>query len=136
MSVSVSPAASLASLPETERVAFLESLTRDELLALEHDWRFWARPNQLAPAGDWTTWLLLAGRGFGKTRSGAEFINHSCSPNLIARVRRGRVTLVSLRRIAVGEELLVDYQITGDGPWLECRCGSPACRGFMNRPPG
>lgn len=67
--------------------------------------------------------------------SGAEFINHSCAPNLIARVRRGRVTLVSLRRIGAGEELLLDYQITGDGSWLECRCGSPSCRGFMNRPP-
>jgi hypothetical protein len=66
--------------------------------------------------------------------SGAEFINHSCEPNLVARVRRGRVTMVSLRRIAVGEELLVDYQITGHPQLLECDCGAPACRGFMNRP--
>jgi phage terminase large subunit-like protein len=38
----------------------------------EHDWGWWGRPNQQAPRGDWRTWLLLAGRGFGKTRSGAE----------------------------------------------------------------
>src|SRR6185369_11739345 len=42
--------------------------------AIEHDWGWWGRPNQLAPKGDWRTWLLLAGRGFGKTRSGAECI--------------------------------------------------------------
>jgi phage terminase large subunit-like protein len=36
-------------------------------------WRSVARPNQLAPQGDWDTWLLLAGRGFGKTRTGAEW---------------------------------------------------------------
>jgi phage terminase large subunit-like protein len=35
---------------------------------------YWARPNQLPPEGDWLTWLVLAGRGFGKTRTGAEWI--------------------------------------------------------------
>lgn len=67
--------------------------------------------------------------------SGAEFINHSCEPNLIARIRRGRVMLVSLRRIEAGEELLLDYQIGGNDTLLECRCGAPSCRGYMNRPP-
>lgn len=41
---------------------------------LKYNWRLWARKNQLAPDGDWDVWLLLAGRGFGKTRTGAEFI--------------------------------------------------------------
>jgi SET domain-containing protein len=66
--------------------------------------------------------------------SGAEFINHGCEPNLVARVRGGRVTLVSVCRIESGTELLLDYRITGDGQLLECRCGAPSCRGFMNRP--
>jgi hypothetical protein len=66
--------------------------------------------------------------------SGAEFINHSCEPNLVARVRKGRVTFVSLRRIERGEELLLDYQVAGDVPPLACRCGTPSCRGTMNRP--
>ena len=48
--------------------------------------------------------------------SGAEFINHSCAPNLIARNRHGRIHFVSLRPIAVGEELLLDYQVGGDAP--------------------
>lgn len=37
-------------------------------------WPFWARAEQLPPEGDWTYWLILAGRGYGKTRSGAEWV--------------------------------------------------------------
>ena len=42
--------------------------------ALLYDWSFWARPNQLTPPGQWITWLILAGRGYGKTRTGAEWV--------------------------------------------------------------
>lgn len=70
-SATVSQAESLASLPESERLAILAELTRDELAALQYDWRFWARPKQLPPDGDWLTWVVRAGRGFGKTRTGA-----------------------------------------------------------------
>lgn len=38
------------------------------------DWDKRARPNQRIPDGDWHTWVILAGRGFGKTRTGAESI--------------------------------------------------------------
>ena len=43
-------------------------------MVLLHDWHFWARGNQRPPDGDWTSWLILAGRGFGKTRTGAEWV--------------------------------------------------------------
>jgi phage terminase large subunit-like protein len=53
-------------------------------------WRFWARPNQIEPSGAWSTWLILAGRGFGKTRCGAEWIREqACSG------RVGRIALVA-----------------------------------------
>lgn len=39
-----------------------------------YEWRLWARPEQIEPEGDWTVWLYLAGRGAGKTRSGAEWV--------------------------------------------------------------
>jgi phage terminase large subunit-like protein len=42
--------------------------------ALQSDWRLKARPAQLPPPGDWTVWLLLTGRGWGKTRTGAEWV--------------------------------------------------------------
>jgi predicted phage terminase large subunit-like protein len=44
------------------------------LCALETGWRSVARPSQIAPEGDWSIWLVMAGRGFGKTRSGAEWV--------------------------------------------------------------
>ena len=53
---------------------FLSRFTENELLALNYDWRLWARPTQIAPPGDWITWLVMAGRGFGKTRLAAEWI--------------------------------------------------------------
>ena len=53
---------------------FLATLTVQEQQALAYQWRLWARPSQLAPPGDWLTWLIMAGRGFGKTRTGAEWI--------------------------------------------------------------
>jgi len=41
---------------------------------LAYTWPFWARPQQMAPAGDWNTWFINAGRGFGKTRAGVEWV--------------------------------------------------------------
>ena len=66
--------------------------------------------------------------------SGAEFVNHACEPNLVARCDHRRVFLASLRPIARGEELLLDYQLHGDIDPIPCRCGAPACRGFLNVP--
>jgi phage terminase large subunit-like protein len=54
--------------------AFYNALTPEERAALPHRWEAWARPNQLAPGGDWRFGLWQAGRGFGKTRTGAEWV--------------------------------------------------------------
>jgi len=64
----------LASLQDKKRKELLQSISEEDALKLIYDWHFWARPNQIAPPGDWRYWLLLAGRGFGKTRTGAEWI--------------------------------------------------------------
>lgn len=64
----------LASLPPEERQAFLATLSTEAKAELRWRWSFHARPNQLAPEGDWRTWLALAGRGFGKTEAGAQWI--------------------------------------------------------------
>jgi len=60
--------------------------------------------------------------------SGAEFINHSCDPNLTVRRIRGRIFLYSFRKIKEGEELTLDYGFRCSCP---CRCGSSKCRGTM-----
>lgn len=61
-----------AALPPDELDAWLATLTPADTTALLHDWTFWARPEQLPPDTWDLTWLILAGRGFGKTRTGAE----------------------------------------------------------------
>lgn len=77
MSATASLAGWMSSLPAAERLGLLAKWPDDELAALEYDWRFWARPDQLAPPGNWRTWLVMAGRGYGKTRVGAEWTRMS-----------------------------------------------------------
>lgn len=64
----------MASLSEQERLQWLTTLSTEQLALLRYDWSFWARPDQMAPEGDWSTWLALAGRGFGKTEMGAQWV--------------------------------------------------------------
>lgn len=72
---SQSVAERLASLPESERQGALSLLTDAEAKALLTDWRgFLARPDQIAPDGDWDIWCILAGRGWGKTETGARWV--------------------------------------------------------------
>ena len=52
----------------------VEVLAPEQFNALRYEWRAWARPEQIAPEGDWSVWLLLSGRGFGKSRTGAEWV--------------------------------------------------------------
>jgi phage terminase large subunit-like protein len=56
------------------REAFLDSLTEPELAALPWLFDFWAMPHQLPPSGDWRAWVIMGGRGAGKTRAGAEWV--------------------------------------------------------------
>src|SRR5215813_5937056 len=77
----------LADLPKAEVEALIRAMTPGEANAFEYDWGYRARPEQLPPAGSWRVWLLMAGRGFGKTRCGAEWVR--------AAVKAGR------RRIAL-----------------------------------
>lgn len=66
------------------------------MASLKYNWQFWARPNQLEPPGDWTTWLILAGRGFGKTRTGAETIRSwVCGKTPLSKGRCSRIALVA-----------------------------------------
>ena len=65
----------LRELPTSKVNELFEALGPRKVEELKHDWSFWARDNQLAPEGDdWNTWFINAGRGFGKTRSGVEWV--------------------------------------------------------------
>jgi phage terminase large subunit-like protein len=69
-----SGAAWLASATQEAVDGFLEGLSDEALLALPWIFEFWALPHQLAPEGAWKTWVILGGRGAGKTRAGAEWV--------------------------------------------------------------
>ncbi len=80
----------MALLPAHERAKWLANLTREQAEELRWSWDFFARPQQKAPTCDWITWLILAGRGFGKTRSGAEWVRAQVESG-----RAGRIALVA-----------------------------------------
>ncbi len=66
--------------------------------------------------------------GFGT----AMFINHSCDPNCETEDDKGRIYIVAVRDIAVGEELTYEYNLCdSDDSDADCYCGSTKCRGTM-----
>lgn len=83
-------------LPEAQRVAILQELSDEQALELAHDWRFWGRTDQLEPEGNWSIWLILAGRGWGKTRCGAEWVRKiACGKTPLAGGEVSRIALVA-----------------------------------------
>jgi SET domain-containing protein len=64
--------------------------------------------------------------------SGAEYINHSCDPNLVTRIIKGHIIYMSARDIKPGEELTVDYRFDKKVERVECKCGAETCRGTIN----
>ena len=76
-----------------QEIKKLSEAERDELL---FHWPFWARPEQMAPGGKWSTWLVLAGRGWGKTRCAAEWVRQvTCGPMPLANGIYGRLAVVA-----------------------------------------
>jgi phage terminase large subunit-like protein len=61
----------------------------------------WAHEGQLAPHGGWHTWLIMAGRGYGKTRAGAEWVREVAEGDPTARIALGRRLVGGLRRVMV-----------------------------------
>ena len=64
--------------------------------------------------------------------SGAEYINHSCDPNIVTVIRQGHILYMSKRPIRKGEELTVDYHFSKDIEEVPCSCGTALCRGTIN----
>lgn len=80
--------ASLVSLPPAAREEIIRQLTPVEAMALLHTWKVWARPEQLSPAGTWDNWLILAGRAWGKTRTGSQWVHEQAE-------KVGRIALIA-----------------------------------------
>ena len=105
---------------------YLSQLSKEQVDEILHKWEFWARPNQLEPEGDnWLYWVFNAGRGSGKTRSGAEWVRH--------RVKLGdkRIACVAptkgdVRRVMVeGESGLLNVCWKNDTTYTGAKMGYP-----------
>ncbi|MXN65713.1 ATP-binding protein [Stappia sp. GBMRC 2046] len=87
---------------------FLKDLSHKELEFLKHDWPTWAHDHQLPPQGLWRVWMLLGGRGAGKTRAGAEWIRAMALGHGWATRRPvGRIALVG-ETISDAREVMVE----------------------------
>ncbi|HWG06006.1 MAG TPA: terminase family protein [Beijerinckiaceae bacterium] len=92
-------------LSEAEREEFLSRLSDDEAAALLYDWQeVVARKEQLPPADYWQIWLLLAGRGFGKTRTGAEWVRSRVESDAAKRIALVAPTASDARDVMVEGE--------------------------------
>lgn len=106
----------IACAPPEAQEAFLSSLEDGTLLALPYLFDFWALPHQLPPEGDWRTWVVMGGRGAGKTRAGAEWVRAEVEGSRPLDVGRSR------RVALVGEtiEQVREVMVFGDSGILAC----------------
>ncbi|WP_343520260.1 terminase family protein [Sphingomonas sp.] len=91
----------LIALPEQERGEALRGMTRPMLREFLARWRAWAHGGQTAPPGDWRVWLIRAGRGFGKTRAGSEWLNELARTLPDGRFALVGATLDEVRRVMI-----------------------------------
>jgi len=88
----------------TNRTGLLGELSEYDAKQLLAYWPHWARKEQLPPPGDWRVWLICAGRGFGKTRAGAEWVRHIAETDTQARIALVASSLVEARAVMVEGE--------------------------------
>jgi phage terminase large subunit-like protein len=113
-------AAWLASLPASVRNNLVRSLAREDAGEFNHDWSRWARDSQKPPPGNWRVWLLLAGRGFGKTRTGAELVRSRIAAHTARRIALVAPTAADARDVMVeGESGLLAIAPPRDRPLYE-----------------
>ena len=116
MNANVAVASLLGKLSPHERELFFLSLSPEESAILEYDWSFWGRPDQQEPPGDWSVWLAMAGRGYGKTRMGSEWVRSMmCGPTPLA---PGKVRHMAL--IAETAADARDVMVQSGGGILRC----------------
>lgn len=91
----------IAALPEDQKAEALAGIDPETLL---YDWSFWGRPEQQAPQSDWSVWGIIAGRGHGKTRSGAEWVREKAQQNPGSRIALVARTSADVRDVVVEGE--------------------------------
>ena len=92
----------LANATEEQQRKALENATPERLLSWDADFEHWAHNNQLPPSAEgWRVWLMLAGRGFGKTRAGAEWIFGLGNARPGARIALAGATMADTRAVMI-----------------------------------
>ncbi len=92
----------MAKATEEQQRKVIEQATPEHLLKWDADFEHWAHENQLPPNGEgWRTWLMMAGRGFGKTRAGAEWIFRLANARPGVRIALVGATIADARSIMV-----------------------------------
>ncbi len=84
-----------------EQSEIVESLPGPHKRELLTRWEVWAHHGQRAPEGDWRIWLIRAGRGFGKTRAGAEWVSAVARANPDARIALVGATIADAHRVMI-----------------------------------
>jgi phage terminase large subunit-like protein len=97
-------AETLLMIPEAERTDFIRGLPGLVAQALHRDWPIWQSDAQAEPAGDWRVWLMLAGRGFGKTRLGSQWVRSLATANPEARIALVAATMAEVRSVMIEGE--------------------------------
>jgi phage terminase large subunit-like protein len=113
----------LALLPKAKRLGVLRKLGAAEYNELQARWEAYAFDGQAEPSGPWRVWMVRGGRGFGKTRAGAEWISARARENPSARIALVGATLAEARRVMVdGESGLLAVARPGEEPvWYPSR---------------
>lgn len=93
-----------ALLPDAARARLLDAVAPAALGELIHHWPFWERPGQRPPLPPWRVWLVLAGRGYGKTRIGAEWVRALAEAKPGLRIALVAATQRDARRVMVEGE--------------------------------
>ena len=109
----------LAELPDDERALALSGMDADSLL---WDWSVWGRPEQQTPQGDWNIWLVMAGRGFGKTRLASEWVREQAKYTTTGQRRFALVarTAADVRDVIVeGESGIMNVSPPSERPLYE-----------------
>jgi phage terminase large subunit-like protein len=100
----LSLAENFAASPFDRRADAIRKNSIDAWYAREHDWAWWQRPDQAVPEGDWHIWLVMAGRGFGKTRMGAEWVRGLAEAHAGLRIALVGATMAEVRSVMVEGE--------------------------------
>jgi phage terminase large subunit-like protein len=91
----------MAARPREEWAELLYQLSEEERRRLDEHWPLWAHDGQLPGHDDWTVWLIRAGRGFGKTRAGAEWVSAVARARPEARIALVGATMDEVRAVMV-----------------------------------